>query len=119
MKTFKHGNSRIIVCAALALTAGALLGSSAFAQQFNGKLPMYPGGRNLSDMPAAAVKAGVPLVAETGDSVDVVDAWYKTNAQTCARSAQSSGVKYQCAGGSIMIYAHEGKTQIALVPSLF
>lgn len=119
MKTFNHGNSRITVCAVLALTAGALLGSSAFAQQFDGKLPMYPGGRNLSDMPAAALKAGAPLVAETGDSVDVVDAWYKTNAQTCTRSAQSGSVKYQCAGGSIMIYAHEGKTQIAFVPSLF
>jgi hypothetical protein len=111
MKTF--------ICAALALTAGALFGSSAMAQQFDGKLPLYPGGRNLSEMPAAAVKAGVPMVSETGDSVDVVDAWYKTNAQSCARSAQSSGVKYQCAGGSIMIYAHEGKTQIALVPSMF
>ncbi len=101
------------------LTAGALLFSSAFAQQFNGKLPMYPGAHNLSDMPAAAVKAGVPLVTETSDSVDVVDGWYKTNAQSCARTAQSGGVKYQCSGGSIMIYLHEGKTQVAFVPSFF
>ena len=109
----------VTFCAAFALAAGALVGSAASAQQFDGKLPMYPGGRNLSDMPAAAVKAGVPLVAETSDSVDTVDAWYKSNAQACVRSTASGGVKFQCTGGSIMIYAHEGKTQIAFVPSLF
>lgn len=119
MKTFSHGTSRMVLCALLTLAGGVLCGSAAWAQQFDGKLPMYPGGRNLSEMPAAAVKAGVPLVAETSDSVDVVDGWYKSNAQTCARSAQSGGVKYQCPGGSIMIYAHGGKTQIALVPSMF
>jgi hypothetical protein len=99
--------------------AAVLVGSGALAQQFNGKLPMYPAARSLSDVPAAAVKAGVPLVTETTDSVDVVDGWYQTNAQGCTRSAQSGGVKYQCAGGSIMIYAHEGKTQVAFVPSFF
>jgi hypothetical protein len=103
----------------LALSVGVLLASSAWAQDFDGKLPLYPGGHNLNDMPAAAVKTGVPLVAETGDSVDTVDGWYKSNAQGCTRSAQSGGVKYQCPGGSIMIYAKNGKTQVALVPSLF
>jgi len=103
----------------VALMIGALVASSAFAQQFDGKLPMYPGARNLSDVPAAAVKTGVPLVTETSDSVDVVDAWYKSNAQTCTRFAQSGGVKFQCPGGSIMIYLHAGKTQIAFVPSFF
>jgi len=103
----------------LILTLGALFGANVLAQQFDGKLPMYPGARNLSDLPAAAVKAGVPMVTETSDSVDVVDGWYKSNAQACTRSAQSGGVKFQCAGGSIMIYLHEGKTQIAFVPSFF
>jgi len=101
------------------LAAGLCVVSGAIAQQFNGKLPMYPSARSLSDVPASAVKAGVPLVTETSDSVDAVDAWYKTNAQSCARTAQSGSVKFQCAGGSIMIYAHQGKTQIAFVPSLF
>ena len=108
---------RFIQPAVVALAA--LVASVAMAQQFDGKLPMYPGGHNLSDMPAAAVKAGVPLVAETGDSVDAVDAWYKANAPSCTRSAQSGGVKFQCAGGSIMIYQKAGKTQIAFVPSFF
>jgi hypothetical protein len=93
------------------------LSSASLAQQLDGKLLMYPGGHNLNDMPASAVTAGVPLVLETGDSVDKVDAWYTANAKSCTRSAQSGGVKYQCDGGSIMIYDHAGKTQVALVPS--
>jgi hypothetical protein len=108
--------NRIIKTAA---AVGVFAGASALAQQFDGKLPMYPGGHNLNEMPAAAVQAGVPLVAETADSVDTVDGWYKSNAQGCTRSAQSGGVKFQCAGGSIMIYAKNGKTQVAFVPSLF
>jgi hypothetical protein len=95
------------------------LSSASHAQQLDGKLLMYPGGHNLNDMPASAIAAGVPLVMETGDSVDTVDAWYMSNSKSCARSAQSGGVKYQCDGGSIMIYDHAGKTQVALVPSLF
>jgi hypothetical protein len=38
----------------IAAAVGVFAGSSAVAQQFDGKLPMYPGGHNLSDMPAAA-----------------------------------------------------------------
>lgn len=93
--------------------------SASHAQQLDGQLLMYPGGHNLNDMPASAIAAGVPLVMETGDSVATVDAWYMSNSKSCARSAQSQGVKYQCDGGSIMIYSHAGKTQVALVPSLF
>jgi hypothetical protein len=96
-----------------------VLSSASHAQQLDGKLLMYPGGHNLNDMPASAIAAGVPLVLETGDTVATVDAWYQSNAKSCARSAQSGGVKYQCDGGSIMIYDHAGKTQVALVPSLF
>ena len=95
------------------------LSSTSHAQQLDGKLLMYPGGHNLNDMPASALAAGAPLVLETGDSVDTVDAWYMSNSKSCTRSAQSGGVKYQCDGGSIMIYGHAGKTQVALVPSLF
>ncbi|MEP6549324.1 MAG: hypothetical protein ABJD53_17840 [Gammaproteobacteria bacterium] len=98
---------------------GAILCGSALAQQFDGKLPLYPHGKNLNDMPATAVAAGVPMVAETVDSVDIVDGWYKSNAPSCTRLAQSGGVKFQCPGGSIMIYQHEGKTQIAFVPAMF
>ena len=101
------------------LATGLALSAATWAQQFNGKLPLYPHGKNLNAMPAAALSAGVPMVMETGDSVDTVDGWYHTNSAACTRSAQSGGVKYQCQTGSIMIYAHEGKTQIAFVPSLF
>ena len=101
------------------LTLLTALSSVSHAQQLDGKLLMYPGGHNLNDMPASAIAAGVPLVMETGDSVGTVDAWYTSNAKSCARSAQSGGVKYQCDGGSIMIYEHAGKTQVALVPSMF
>jgi hypothetical protein len=105
---------RFMILAFLTAFSGASL-----AQQLDGKLLMYPGGRNLNDMPSSAIAAGVPLVLETGDSVSTVDAWYTVNAKACARSAQSGGVKYQCDGGSIMIYDHAGKTQVALVPSMF
>jgi hypothetical protein len=102
----------------IALAASAIFvctGASAF--QLDGKLPIYPNGRDISDMPASAIAMGVPLVLETADSIPAVDRWYKSNApNTCARSAQSGGVKYQCPGGSIMIYAKDG-TQIAFVPA--
>lgn len=96
---------------------GALVCTTASAFQLDGKLPMYPNGHNMNDMPASAIAMGVPLVLETGDSVATVDAWYKSNApKSCGRTAQSGGVKYACPGGSIMIYAH-GTTQIAFVPA--
>jgi hypothetical protein len=85
----------------------------------DGKLPMYPRGRNLNDIPASAVEKGVPMVLETSDSVATVDAWYKSNAgKPCARSTADQGIKYACPGGSIMIYPHDGKTQIAFVPAI-
>jgi hypothetical protein len=59
------------------------------------------------------------LVVLTADPVGKVDAWYGSHApKTCSRQAASGGVKYACPGGSIMIYAHEGQTQIALVPPM-
>jgi hypothetical protein len=85
----------------------------------DGKLPIYPRGRNLNDMPASAVAQGVPMVLETGDSVATVDAWYKSHVPgSCARTTAAQGVKYACPAGSIVIYPHEGKTQIAFVPAM-
>jgi hypothetical protein len=102
-----------------AIFASVLACGAVCAQQMNGKMPMYPGGRNLNDMPPAAVAAGVPMVQETADPVATVDAWYVSKVGTaCQRTAQSGGIKFQCATGSIMIYSKSGKTQIALVPSM-
>ena len=96
---------------------GALACTATSAFQLDGKLPMYPHGRNISGMSASAIAMGVPFVLVTADSISTVDAWYTSNApKSCARSAQSGGVKYQCRGGSIMIYAKNG-TQIAFVPA--
>jgi hypothetical protein len=93
--------------------------AAASATQMNGKLPMYPRGRNMNDMPASAVSMGVPMVLETEDSVRTVDGWYTSNApRSCTRTTASQGVKYACPSGSIMIYAHGGKTQIAFVPAM-
>lgn len=92
---------------------------AASAASMNGKLPMYPDGHNMNDMPAAAVATGVPMVLETNDPVQKVDGWYGANApKSCARTTASQGVKYACPSGSIMIYPHSGKTQIAFVPAM-
>jgi hypothetical protein len=96
-----------------------LLCTAASAAQMNGKLPMYPNGHNMNNMPTSAVAMGVPLVLETDDPVQKVDSWYTSNApKACARSTASQGIKYVCPGGSIMIYLHGGKTQIAFVPAM-
>jgi hypothetical protein len=59
------------------------------------------------------------MVEETADPVATVDGWYVSNVgNTCRRSAQQGAVKFQCASGSIMIYAKNGKTQIAFVPAM-
>lgn len=96
---------------------GALLCATSFAVE-NGKLPMYPRGHNMNDMPPSAIAMGVPMVLETSDAVHLVDLWYTSNAKSCTRSAASGAIKYQCATGSIMIYAHGGSTQIAFVPAM-
>lgn len=98
--------------------AAALVCAAASAIQLDGKLPLYPRGHNMNDMPASAIAMGVPMVLETTDAVHLVDLWYTSNAKSCTRSAASGGVKYQCPTGSIMIYAHGGSTQIAFVPAM-
>ena len=94
--------------------------TAAFGASMNGQLPMYPNGHNMNaDMPAPPAGMGAPMVLETSDSVQAVDHWYATNApKACARTTASGGVKYACPGGSIMIYAHSNKTQIAFVPTI-
>ncbi len=83
---------------------------------------MYPGAKldaKESSLTPDAIAHGVPLVVLTADPVSKVDAWYATNApKTCSRQQASGGVKYACPGGSIMIYAHQGQTQIALIPPM-
>ncbi|MEO8924925.1 MAG: hypothetical protein ABI330_19225 [Caldimonas sp.] len=98
---------------------GALVCATASAVEYDGKLPMYPRGHNMNDMPASAIAMGVPMVLETADPVHLVDLWYTSNAKSCTRSAASGGIKYQCPTGSIMIYAHGENTQIAFVPAMF
>ena len=106
-------------CSIALLAIAALVCADASAAQLNGQLPMYPHGHNMNAMPASAVAAGVPMVLETTDSVSAVDAWYAANAsKACMRTAQSGSMKYACPSGSIMIYAHDGKTQIAFVPAM-
>ncbi|MEP6899310.1 MAG: hypothetical protein ABI870_12335 [Rhodanobacter sp.] len=101
------------------LVVGLLACTSAFALPMNGQLPLYPRGHNMNDMPASVVAMGVPMVLETTDAVHLVDLWFSSNApKSCARSAASGGLKYACPGGSIMIYAHGDKTQIAYVPAM-
>lgn len=101
------------------IAAFALTSAAALAQQMNGKMPLYPGAHNLNDMPANAIAAGVPMVEETADPVATVDAWYaSTTGNACRRTAQQGAIKFQCASGSIMIYAKNGKTQIAFVPAM-
>ncbi|MDQ2764787.1 MAG: hypothetical protein M3Y22_15325 [Pseudomonadota bacterium] len=98
---------------------GALVCASAFAADYDGKLPMYPRGHNMNDMPASAIAMGVPMVLETTDAVHLVDLWYTSNAKSCSRKAASGSIKYQCPTGSIMVYAHGANTQIAFVPAMF
>jgi hypothetical protein len=109
-----HSSSRVGLFALAAFAC-----ATTFAASMNGNLPMYPNGHNMNGMPASAVAMGVPMVLETNDSVPQVDAWYAANnPKSCARTAASDGIKYACDGGSIMIYVHGGKTQIAIVTAM-
>jgi hypothetical protein len=93
---------------------------SAAAADMNGQLPMYPHARNVNGSMSKAPPGMTGLmVLESDDAVNTVDAWYAANApKSCARSSASGGTKFACRAGSIMIYAHGGKTQIAYVPAM-
>jgi hypothetical protein len=113
-----------LILASIAVYA-ALAGSGpafAAANRSDGTLPMYPHA-NLDPKEASltpdAIAHGVPLVLLTADSVGTVDSWYgDTLRKRCSRNEASGGIKYACEGGSIMIYAHAGQTQIALIPPM-
>jgi hypothetical protein len=110
--------------AAIAACTAFLAAAPVFAAgiQLDGRLPMYPNGKldpKESSLTPAAIAHGVPLVLLTADSVRVVDAWYGSHApKACTRQEAGGGLKYACPGGSIMIYAHGGQTQVALVPPM-
>ncbi|HEY1435155.1 MAG TPA: hypothetical protein VGG65_07255 [Thermoanaerobaculia bacterium] len=112
------GKGHIVYQWTAAGTQSQAAAASASNAKSDGGLPIYPRGRNLKDTPASAVAKGVPMVLETSDSVATVDDWYKSNTHGCTRTTASQGVKYACPTGSIMIYAHDGKTQIAFVPAM-
>ena len=108
----------------LASAAVISIGTPALAEgyQFDGQLPMYPNStrdaREASLTPAA-IAHGVPLVLLTSDSTSTVAAWYASHApKACSKQTASGGMKFACPGGSIMIYAHDGKTQVALIPPM-
>jgi hypothetical protein len=55
----------------------------------------------------------------TADSVATVDAWYAAHvSKACTRQTANGGVKFACPDGSIMVYAHDGQTQVALIPPI-
>jgi hypothetical protein len=102
-----------------ALLSGVALTACLSAAQLNGQLPLYPNSHNMNDMPAAPAGMGIPMVLETDDPVQKVDTWYIAHLpKACAHTSAPAGIKYACPSGSIMIYPHQGKTQIAFVPSL-
>jgi hypothetical protein len=109
----------LVTCAALAVTSPAFAGGI----QLDGQLPMYPPAKldpKEASLTPAAIAQGVPLVLLTNDSVHTVDAWYVSHVpKACSRHEMSGGIKYACPGGSIMVYAHGGQTQIAFVPPMF
>ncbi len=94
----------------------------AAAPQMDGQLPMYPGGKldpKESSLTPDAIAHGVPLVLLTQDPPTTVTNWYVQQvAKSCARQDASGATKFACPGGSIMIYAKSGQTQIALIPPM-
>jgi hypothetical protein len=107
-----------------AALAALLIAPPAFAAdvQMDGKLPMYPHGKldpKEASLTADAIARGVPLVLLTADSVATVDGWYAAHvAKACTRQTANGGVKFACPDGSIMVYAHDGQTQVALIPPI-
>lgn len=107
-----------------AAACAILFAAPAFAAdyQLDGQLPMYPKGTldaKEASLTPAAIAHGVPLVQLTSDSVSTVNTWYVAHLpKTCARQEASGGLKFACPGGSIMVYSHDGKTQIAFVPPM-
>jgi hypothetical protein len=112
----------VAIAIASAAAPAAILPASAGETQRDGQLPMYPSAKldpREASLTPAAISQGVPMVLLTADSVRKVDAWYVSHApRGCNRQEAAGGVKYACPGGSIMIYTHEGQTQVALIPPM-
>jgi hypothetical protein len=108
------------IAASAALTV-ILLAQPALAVERDGQLPLYPHGaaaHGMGDIPSNALAQGIPYQQTTTDSVQAVDAWYRSNApKACSRVAASGAVQYSCPGGSIVIQDHGG-TIISFVPAL-
>jgi hypothetical protein len=104
---------------AVAALAFALVAAPALAAGTDGSLPLYPNGKpahGMESIPANALSQGVPYQQTTSDSVQAVDAWYRSNApKGCSRMAASGAVRYSCPGGYIVIQNHDG-TIISFVP---
>lgn len=107
--------------AAASALAFLLVATPALAVSSDGSLPLYPHGQpahGMDSIPANALAQGVPYQQTTSDSVQTVDAWYRTNApKACSRMEASGGVRYSCPGGFIVIQNHDG-TIISFVPPL-
>ena len=82
---------------------------------------MYPQGKldaKEASLTPGAIAQGVPAVLLTSDSVGTVDKWYAAHVpHSCERQAAKGGIKFACSG-SIMVYQHDGQTQIALIPPM-
>jgi hypothetical protein len=116
---------KAFVCSALLCGAAdlLLLAAPALAAHADGSLPIYPNavpaGFSYSDPQIPkALKMGFAMFADTTDSTDKVDRWYKSNLpKSCTRHAESAGIHYQCSTGVVNVVVYKGKTRIAIVPS--
>ncbi|MBV8364179.1 MAG: hypothetical protein JO193_06405 [Candidatus Eremiobacteraeota bacterium] len=87
-----------------------------FDIQTDGALPLYPRGHAVENIPANAMRAGVPFNQTTGDSVHMVDLWFKSNLPNdCKRLSAQGAVRWSCPAGIIVIQPHNG-TFISYLP---
>ncbi len=112
---------KYLISAASAAFALSFLVQPAPAKEFDvqtdGQLPIYPRGHIVEDVPANAIRAGVPLNETTGASIHLVDLWFKSNLPNdCRRLAASGAVRWSCPAGTIVIQNHNG-TFISYIPS--
>lgn len=106
--------------AAISALTLSLVAIPALAVERDGSLPVYPHGKaahGTESIPANALAQGVPYQQTTTDSVQTVDAWYRSNTpKACSRMEASGAVRYSCPGGYIVIQNHGG-TIISFVPA--
>jgi hypothetical protein len=111
-----------LTMAVLCALVGYGTAATAAAPQMDGQLPMYPAGKldpKEASLTPDAIAHGVPLVLLTQDPLTTVTGWYAGQIpKSCSRQDASGGTKFACPGGSIMVYAKGGQTQIALIPPM-